>query len=197
MNKSYISIDVETTGLNPYLDRIIEIGAVAFDETGKQLGHYQSLVNPGRSLSQKIVQITSLTDDQLKDAPRFEEVVGGFFAFLNSYESPTLLAHNAKFDINFINGELWKLAQPLDVTHDVHCTLAMARVVYPGFRNYSLISLVAFAGLPWGDFHRSLADCIHCGNLFFRIVFRKPDINIDNYKSNGITGKSPFAIQKI
>ena len=127
-----IVFDTETTGLKPEEgDRVIEIGAVELINhipTGRT---FRTLINPGRPVSADTVRITGITDDHLKDAPRFEapEVIDAFLEFL---EDSILVAHNAGFDRAFLNMELERCGKapiPEDRWID---TAAMARRKFPG-----------------------------------------------------------------
>ena len=93
MINTYISIDLETTGLNPKQDRIIEIGAIKVVE-GKIMDTFSTLVNPGCSLEERIVELTGIRDEELADAPYIEEVFPKLEAFL---EDLPLLGHSILF----------------------------------------------------------------------------------------------------
>ena len=127
-----ICFDTETTGLRPEEgDRIIEIGAVELINhipTGRT---FRSLINPGRPVSADTVRITGITDDHLKDAPRFEapQVVDAFLDFL---EDAVLVAHNAGFDRAFLNMELELCGRGLIPEDRWVDTAAMARRKFPG-----------------------------------------------------------------
>lgn len=95
---SYVCVDLETTGLNPKTDRIIEIGAVKV-EGGKYTGTFETFVNPGRMLETRITELTGITDEQLKAAPAIEEVLPELLSFLGEH---VLLGHSVLFDYSFI-----------------------------------------------------------------------------------------------
>ena len=98
MLNTYVSIDLETTGLHPKQDRIIEIGAVKVIE-GRQEAVFETLVNPGRCLEQNIVELTHIQDKQLKQAPYIDEVLPGLLIFL---EDLPLVGHSILFDFSFL-----------------------------------------------------------------------------------------------
>ena len=105
MSNRLISFDTETTGL--YFeqgDRVVEIGAVEIlgrNKTGKE---YQTYINPeGREMSAKAAEITNIKDIQLTDKPLFKDIANEFIDFIRGAE---LIAHNANFDVGFINNEL-------------------------------------------------------------------------------------------
>jgi DNA polymerase-3 subunit alpha (Gram-positive type) len=91
-----IAVDVETTGIDPEFDRIIEIGAFR-PETGEV---FRTLISPGRPLLPRITELTGITDEMLTDAPGEEEAIQGFLAFLG--DDRILLGHNIPFDHSFL-----------------------------------------------------------------------------------------------
>lgn len=95
---SIIAFDLETTGLDPKNDAIIEIALVKFDETGV-IDRYTTLINPGFPLPAETLNITGITDDDLKDAPFFSDIRPKLLKFLS--DGSPLLGHNVDFDISF------------------------------------------------------------------------------------------------
>ncbi|MBQ9789529.1 MAG: 3'-5' exonuclease [Lentisphaeria bacterium] len=121
--KSYLSLgpftifDVETTGFSPTNDRIIEIGAMRIDLDGT-VSYFQTLVNPNRPIPFAVRRLTKITDEMVADAPHFREIGNKFLQFARN---STLVAHNAKFDLAFLqeslhrnNLQLWQ-GQTLDL----------------------------------------------------------------------------------
>ena len=125
-----IAFDTETTGLKVEDgDRIIELGAVEMINhiaTGRT---FQTKINPRRSVSEDTIRITGITDDDLKDAPFFEDVIDEFLAFLGDAR---IVAHNAGFDRGFLNGELQMAGYSIIPEDRWLDTAAMARKKYPG-----------------------------------------------------------------
>jgi len=125
-----IVFDTETTGLEPLNgDRIVEIGAIELVNhipTGKQFHAY---LNPERPMSVEAARVHGLDDAFLKDKPRFAEVADDLVAFL---AEGNLIAHNASFDMGFINAELARLDRPPISDERVIDTLTLARRKHPG-----------------------------------------------------------------
>lgn len=122
-----IVFDTETTGLNHKTDRIVEIGCIELIDlipTGRE---FHSYVNPQCVVPDNVVKIHGLTTQFLKAEPTFRRVVSKFLDFI---EDSPLIAHNAQFDINFINAELERLCLP-DLPNPVIDTLVLAREVRP------------------------------------------------------------------
>ena len=118
---SYVVFDIETTGFNSVNDRIIEIGAVRVVE-GEIKETFSEFVNPERPIPYKITQLTTITDDMVKDAGTIEEILPQFLKFC---EGSVLVAHNAGFDTGFIRENAKRLNLPYD--HTVVYTLGLAR----------------------------------------------------------------------
>ena len=95
---SYVAFDIETTGLNPKFDKIIEIGAVRIRD-GEVAEIFSSFVNPARSLPERIVELTGIQDSDVKEAPYMEDILDAFLAFLGD---DVLLGHNLLFDYSFV-----------------------------------------------------------------------------------------------
>lgn len=98
MQKNFVSIDLETTGLLPKEDRIIEIGAVRYRE-GKEVSCFHSFVNPERSLAERITELTGICEEDLKGQPKFSEICDELLVFLGE---DVLLAHHISFDYAFL-----------------------------------------------------------------------------------------------
>lgn len=102
-----IAFDTETTGLDPKRDRIVEIGAVKFDERGI-IARFSTLIYPGIPMPEEAGRVNGITDTMLEGKPTAMEVLPDFLRFI---EGGILVAHNAPFDISFIQGELERIAQ--------------------------------------------------------------------------------------
>ena len=124
-----IVFDTETTGLDPYQDRVIELGGIELFKrfpTGRVFHYY---VNPqGREINAEAQTVHGITAADLADKPRFEEIAEEFLSFIDGAK---LVAHNATFDVSFINAELDRLGHPLVAPNRVVDTLAIARRKHP------------------------------------------------------------------
>ncbi len=129
-----IVFDTETTGLSPEKgDRLVEIGAVELINhlpTGKT---YHQYINPERDVPEEVVAVHGLTEEFLKDYPVFADVAQDFIDFVG--DDGILVAHNAQFDINFINYELRKTGREEYNYDRVIDTLEIARKMFPGAKN--------------------------------------------------------------
>jgi DNA polymerase III subunit epsilon len=163
--REYIALDLETTGLMADTDRIVEIGAVRFRESGEETGRFQCLVNPQRRMSPAAYAIHGLSDEDLADAPPARDVLPRFLAFLGDPESTALLAHNASFDAGFLGRELARadLSTP---THSLFDTLALARRRLPQATSHRLDNLATILGLDPAGAHRALADSLRVKEIW-------------------------------
>ena len=148
--------DVETTGMSPSRDRIIQIGAVRIDRDG-YISRFSSFVNPGRSIPPELVCIHHITDEMVAGAPNFSRVGRDFLAFA---DHSTLVAHNARFDLGFLQESLARTGLPLWKGRTLD-TLRLLKTTHPGLPSYKLQSLRAIFRLDSDDSmqaHRADAD---------------------------------------
>lgn len=157
----YIVLDLETTGLDPALEGILEIAAVQL-EAGAVVGSYHQLVKPRVEISPASQAIHQITDEMVADAPFIEDVLPAFVDFLADWP---LVAHNAPFDLGFLNRALGLAGMPA-LTNEVYDTLEMAREVLPDQRSFKLESLCRIFGHPAEGFHRAMDDAMHLAAIF-------------------------------
>lgn len=148
--------DVETTGMSPERDRIVQIGAVRVDKDG-YISRFNSFVNPGRKIPPSLVCIHHISDEMVVDAPKFARVGREFLKFAGN---STLVAHNARFDLAFLQESLRRTGLPL-WTGKTLDTLRLLKTTYPGLPSYKLQSLRAIFQLESDESmqaHRADAD---------------------------------------
>ncbi len=146
-------LDVETTGLDPHSgDKICEI-AVIKTLDGQVLDEFVTIVNPGRNIPERAVSIHGITEAMVKSAPLFRDIASDLLNFLNE---TVIVAHNARFDLEFLRSELKNLDLSLP-ENDVVDTLGIARRYYK-FPSNSLGDIARYIGLPIDKQHRALAD---------------------------------------
>ena len=128
--------DLETTGMSPVNDRIVELAALRVELDGS-ISRYQSLVHPGRRIPAAASHVHHITDEMVADAPRFKDVG---YAFLNFARNSTLVAHNARFDLAFLQESLARLGLPLWDGRTMDSIMLLRRS-HAGLPSYSLQSL--------------------------------------------------------
>ena len=160
----YAIVDLETTGGNSNSDQIIEI-AILLHDGEKVTETFTTLVNPFRRIPYRITSITGITQQMVADAPRFFEVAK---EVVQLTEGRTLVAHNAKFDYQFLRQSFKSLA--FDYKRDQICTLALARQVVPGLPSYKLGHLCRSLGISFKAGHRAEADALATAQLFTHLL---------------------------
>ncbi len=161
----FVVIDVETTGLHPEQDRVVEVGAIRLI-SGKEDARYHSLIQPGRPMPEAARSKNGITDEMLKDSPTFDKISQDLRKFM---AGSILVAQNAEFDVRFLNAEfdragMAKLAMPaLD-------TILLAKKVKPGLPTYNLDNLAYHFKVKFKERHRSIGDCEVTGSIFWQCV---------------------------
>ena len=165
IHHEFVAFDLETTGLSAERERIVEIGAVRFDREGRELGRFQTLVNPGKPIPYEAWAVHRISDADVRHAPSCSEVLPRFLDFLGAAESTTILAHNAVFDASFLGHELGRIGA-LSPPHAVADTLHLARSRLPKLGNHRLDTLARHFQLDPGDAHRALADSLRVKGIW-------------------------------
>lgn len=171
--EEFVVFDIETTGLNSHTNKIIEIGAVKI-KAGRIIDRYSQLINPGISIPYHITEITSITNEQVANQPKIDEVIGKFVEFIGD---AVLVAHNAPFDMGFIKRDIKEYLN-IDLESSVIDTLQMARDLFPDFKKYGLGDLNKALGLALEKHHRAVDDSQATANMF--IIF------LEKYKEKGV-----------
>lgn len=163
-----VALDVETTGLNPADDRIIEIGMAKIVD-GAVVKRYSTLVNPQRELDARIVELTGITQKMLLDKPQIAEIMEQVIDFIG--DDP-ILGHNVSFDFSFlkkaaVNSGLSFEKQGVD-------TLKLARRLLPQAEHKSLEFLCAYFGIDAGSSHRAYDDALSAWKLYRKLYEMNP-----------------------
>ena len=165
ITKDYTVIDIETTGLSAYNDEIIELAAISVAE-GEVVNEFQALICPKRPVSQKIIDLTGLTNEILIErGSEITEVLPKFLSFLGSSH---IVVHNAKFDIGFINEACKKSGLP-EIKNLYTDTMLLAREKVVDVINYKLRSLLDYFKIEIEREHRGINDCIATQKLYVKL----------------------------
>ncbi|MDO5723923.1 MAG: 3'-5' exonuclease [Flaviflexus sp.] len=149
----YAVVDVETTGLDPVSDRIIDIGVIIADNNAQPVEHYTTRINPLRPVDATFIH--GLTDADLADSPTFEDIVQELADLLNGN---ILVAHNASFDAKFLRAAFERAGYTAIIdSHTSVCTMDQSRIYLPE-GSHKLLACVERAGVPSRPAHRGLAD---------------------------------------
>ncbi len=149
----FVIFDLETTGLSPDRDAILEIGAMVVRNDELTTETFETLVQPGRNIPFYISKINGITDKMVQHAPRIEEALPKFLEFVAGRQ---LVAHNASFDIGFVRSHAARLGieAPIRAT----CTVQLSRRAFPNESRHNLDAICTRLGLIATNRHRALAD---------------------------------------
>jgi DNA polymerase III subunit epsilon len=153
MVESFISIDLETTGLNPKTDKIIEIGAVKINR-GKVVDTFATYINPGRKLPSCITEITGIRETDLAEAPTIKDMIASFHHFLGD---EVVLGHSVMFDYSFLKRAC--VNEKLDFEKKALDTLKIARAYLPELESRTLSNLCGYFKIEHHA-HRAFEDAM-------------------------------------
>ncbi|KRF31889.1 PolC-type DNA polymerase III [Paenibacillus sp. Soil787] len=182
---TYVIFDVETTGLSVTNNRIIELAGVKMQD-GKEIERFATFINPHEKIPYNIQQLTNINDDMVKDAPDIEEELPKFIEFIGDC---VLVAHNARFDMGFLQANLKRMGLP-EVTNSVLDTLELARFLFPSMKNHRLNTLSDKFKVGLDNHHRAIDDSIALGFVLYHLINEANDRQITNLaKLNDYVGK--------
>ena len=162
---TYVVFDVETTGLSAVYDTIIELAAVKI-KNGEIIDRFESFANPHKPLSATIINLTSITDDMLQDAPEVEAVLKRFHRWA---EDAVFVAHNASFDMGFLNVGYKKVGLE-KAANPVIDTLELGRLLYPELKNHRLNTLAKKLDVELTQHHRAIYDAEATGYILLKML---------------------------
>ena len=184
----YVSLDLETTGLDPERDAIIEVGAVKFrgDEV---LETWSSLVRPECSIPYRITRLTGIQQEEVDAAPSVSTVMGRVASFIKDYP---LVGHSIGFDLGFLRRRGLLLPnQSID-------TFELASILVPHASRYSLAKLAEQLGVPFGGSHRALADAETSRGLFLALLERASQLDIKSIQEiNKLARRSDWPLRQL
>ena len=174
---TYIVLDLETTGLSPELNDIIEIAAIKFTH-GKEVERFHSMINPSHRIPEEITQLTGITNDDVQDAPILEEKLQELFEFLGDFP---LCGHNVDFDLSFIEYAIRKASDDFDGWKDKGekykylvnkqlDTRVLSSLLYPYLYSHKLTELSAHFNLTHTHAHRAMDDVEATAALFSKCI---------------------------
>lgn len=152
---NYTVIDIETTGLDPRFDEIIELGAIRYRDDQEEL-RFQTLVKPSKSIPLFIEELTGISNEMVAEAPSLDVVLPGYLSFIGD---DILLGHNVNFDINFIYDETQRHGFP-NFQNDYMDTMYLSRRLFKDQTTHKLSAVCQHLNVPQTEEHRVLADCI-------------------------------------
>ncbi|MCT8977036.1 DNA polymerase III subunit alpha [Clostridium sp. CX1] len=152
IDTTYCVLDLETTGFSPVTEKITEIGIMKLKD-GKVIDQFSCFVNPEKPIPARVVEVTNITDDMVRDAETIEKVFPKMLEFI---EGSVLVAHNAGFDVGFLKHNARVLGYDFDFTYVD--TLSLAQEIFPEFKTYKLGRIAKNLGIKVEVAHRALDD---------------------------------------
>ena len=162
----YVVFDLETTGAKTPPCRITEIGAYRVNN-GEIVAEFHTLVNPEMPIPFFISMLTGITDAMVVNAPKFSEVVDAFLAFIGD---SVLVAHNAGFDMRFLNHEVGRIYEDYRLGNPSLCTVQLSRNLLPDIDNHRLKTVAEYFSVELVNHHRANADALATAKIFVRLL---------------------------
>jgi DNA polymerase III epsilon subunit family exonuclease len=163
---SFVVFDLETTGAKAPPCRITEIGAYKV-ENCELVGEFHTLVNPEVPIPPFITSLTGISDNMVRDAPRFCEVADDFLRFIGD---SVLVAHNSPFDLGFLNHEISMVHEECRVGNPALCTVQLSRRLLPDIENHKLKTVASYYSVDLINHHRASDDAHATAKIFINLL---------------------------
>jgi ATP-dependent DNA helicase DinG len=163
---SFVTIDLETTGLDPGKCEIIELGAVYFKD-GQLAGYFSELVKPSFAIPREITRLTGINDDMVKTAPGIDMLFEKYLNF--SDQAPWIVGHNVSFDLGFLKPHCSKKQFALLESRSLDTSI-LARILLPRLQKYSLAALADYLHIVRERSHRAYDDCLTTAGVYLRLI---------------------------
>jgi len=192
LDDTYVVFDIETTGFSPIKDKIIEIGALKI-VNGEIVDSFSTYVNPKRPIPYEITKLTGISDEMVLEADGIETVLPRFLEFV---KESVLVAHNAGFDVRFIEQNCrYQDIVPDFISVD---TVALARVLLPTLSRFKLNTVAKALHIPLLNHHRAVDDAKATAEIFLKFVEMLKDRGISTLKGmNQFGAMNPHGIRKM
>ncbi len=186
LNQTFVVFDIETTGLSFKHDMITEIGAVKV-KNGEIIDSYNALINPGRPIPAKIVELTGITDDMVSDEPPIDVILPKFLDFVGD---SAVVAHNASFDVSFIKAQADILGYIFDPV--VVDTLTLSRLLMKDMKRHRLNQVAKKLKIKLENHHRAVDDAMATAKILIRFISMLRDLEI-----NDMAGINELGLQEL
>lgn len=162
----YVVFDLETTGAKTPPCRITEIGAYRVSRD-KITDEFHTLVNPETPIPFFITQLTGISDRMVRNEPKFRDVAADFLEFIGD---SVLVAHNANFDMRFLNHEIGLIHNEYRVANPFLCTVQLSRKLLPHIENHRLNTVANYFSAPLVNHHRAAEDAYATAHIFINLL---------------------------
>ena len=159
---TFVALDVETTGLSPIINELIEVSAIKYQGSEK-VDTFSTLIKPKERIPKKITEITGITNEMVEDAPPVEQIMPELLKFV-SYN--TIVAHNAAFDMSFLQ----KFSGGKFKNNEIIDTVELSRQMHPSLKNHKLDTVAKHLGITEDGFHRAEFDCECCAKIYMKYL---------------------------
>ena len=183
----FVVFDLETTGAKTPPCRVTEIGAYRV-KSGEIVDQFHSLINPEMPIPFFISMLTGITDEMVKNAAKFTEVADSFLSFIGD---SVLVAHNAGFDMRFLNHEVGRLYEDYRVGNPSLCTVQLSRKLLPDIENHKLKTLAEHFSVALVNHHRANEDAYATARIFINLLERLTTCGVQD-----IGGARAFHLKK-
>lgn len=192
LDDTFVVFDIETTGFSAAEDRIIEIGAIKITD-GAIVDRFSTFVNPEIPIPFEIQQLTHITDDMVLEAPKIEEALPAFLDFVGE---SALVAHNAGFDVGFIEQNCVRLGRSRTFTSVD--TVGLARVLLPTLSKYKLNIVAKALNISLENHHRAVDDAAATAEIYVKFIEMLKERGMTTLKEvNAFGDMNPDAIKKM
>ncbi|MBQ8094919.1 MAG: 3'-5' exonuclease, partial [Clostridia bacterium] len=169
LSKRFIAFDTETTGLDPYYNHIIEVGAVLF-ENGKPVNKYGSLIHSVDYVPYEAQAVNHISNEMVRNAPPPDVVYPQLVSFLGDaiQGNTVIVGHNATFDMKFLAMEMVGTGRSMDLIYADTC--ALSRTAFPSMYSHTQDSVARKLGVINQNSHRAVTDAQTCGEIMVRMI---------------------------
>lgn len=175
----YVVLDFETTGAKCPPCRVTEIGAYRV-ENGKITAKFHTLVNPETPIPIFITQLTGISDSMVKNAPKFSDIAADFLEFIGD---AVLVAHNAPFDMRFLNHEIGKIYDGYRVANPHLCTVQLSRRLVPNIENHKLNTVAEYFRINLESHHRAAHDAHATAKIFVNLLDQLNELGVSDLET--------------
>ncbi|MBQ1931319.1 MAG: PHP domain-containing protein, partial [Lachnospiraceae bacterium] len=192
LNDTFVVFDIETTGFSAMKNKIIEIGAVKV-QGGEIVDRYSTFVNPGVPIPFEIEKLTGINDGMVLDSAPIEVILPQFLEFVGD---AVLVAHNANFDMGFIEYNARQQGIPLNNTYAD--TLALARILLPQMSRFKLDNVAKALNISLEHHHRAVDDAETTAHIFVNFIGRLKDMDVHTLAQvNELSNMNDEALRKL
>lgn len=162
----FVVFDLETTGAKCPPCRVTEIGAFRV-RRNKIVDRFHTLVNPEMPIPEFITQLTGINDQMVENAPKFADIASDFLDFIGN---SVLVAHNAAFDMRFLNHEIKIIYQNYRIANPHLCTVQLSRKLLPHIENHKLHTIAGYYSIDIKNHHRAADDALATAQIFINLL---------------------------